>query len=462
MLDIVVIGAGFSGLQAAYSAQKAGLSVAVVEARDRVGGKSHSIPLASSRGTADLGAAWVNQHLQPRVWSFIERLGLAVNIVKQRLGRTAVLVTADDQRIEFPYGITPEFSQEEKDNLVKIRDHIQAKSLNTEAPGRKDDSVSLDQYVRDLGASPKTVAMINLWTRVMHGLESTEESAAFFIDYCRTNHGLLAIRADDETGGNYMRLTSGTQSIARGLADLVGHKHIHLSSPVLSIEDKKTHVVVTTRNSRTFEAKKLILSIPSTMYRELQFFPSLPPRLEQIASHTKLGHYNKALVFYDRPWWREGGFNGFIMSFKGPVCVARDTSVDKDGVYGLTCFLNGAPGEAWAKTSPSERRRVTVQQLAEMFRGGEEALSPREFVDQIWKHEEFSRGALVPVPAIGHYTEFADVYGKPVGNIHFAGTEYSRHWKGYIEGALSAGEVAAEEVVSLLGSKKTSELRSHL
>jgi monoamine oxidase len=108
MFDVVVIGAGFSGLQAAYSAQKAGLSVAVVEARDRVGGKSHSIPLANGPGNADLGAAWVNQHLQPRVWSFIERLGLAKNIVKQRLGETAVLVTADNERIEFPYGITPE------------------------------------------------------------------------------------------------------------------------------------------------------------------------------------------------------------------------------------------------------------------------------------------------------------------------------------------------------------------
>jgi monoamine oxidase len=230
----------------------------------------------------------------------------------------------------------------------------------------------------------------------------------------------------------------------------------------LSIEDKKTHVVVTTKNSRTFEAKKLILSIPSTMYRELQFSPALPRRLEQIASKTKLGHYNKALVFYDRPWWREGGFNGFMMSFKGPVCVARDTSIDKDRVYGLTCFLNGAPGEAWAKTSPSERRRVIVEQLAEMFHGGDEARFPKEFIDQIWKHEEFSRGALVPVPDIGHYTEFADVYGKPTGNIHFTGTEYSRHWKGYIEGALSAGEVAAEEVVDLLKSGKTTGVRPRL
>ena len=74
---------------------------------------------------------------------------------------------------------------------------------------KEDDDVSLDQYVRNLGAGPETRAMVNLWVRVMHGLESTEESAAWFIEYCRSNRGLLAIRADDHTGGNYMRITDG-------------------------------------------------------------------------------------------------------------------------------------------------------------------------------------------------------------------------------------------------------------
>lgn len=91
-----------------------------------------------------------------------------------------------------------------------IRDHIQAESLKPGLPSAQDDSVSLDQYVRNLGALPKVANMVNLWARVMHGLESTEESAAWFIDYCRRNKGLLAIRADDSTGGQYMRFKDGT------------------------------------------------------------------------------------------------------------------------------------------------------------------------------------------------------------------------------------------------------------
>lgn len=106
MFDVVVVGAGLSGLQAAYSAQKAGLSVVVVEARDRVGGKVWSVPLASKRGCADLGAAWVNDTLQKRVWSYVEQFGLQV--VKQRLDGKAVMETERGERVVYPFGITPE------------------------------------------------------------------------------------------------------------------------------------------------------------------------------------------------------------------------------------------------------------------------------------------------------------------------------------------------------------------
>lgn len=106
MLDLIVIGAGFSGLQAAYSAQQAGLSVAVLEARDRVGGKIWSVPLASGRGCADLGGAWINNSLQPRVWAYVQQFGLKV--VKQRLEGKAVMQESQDVQFEFPFGVTPD------------------------------------------------------------------------------------------------------------------------------------------------------------------------------------------------------------------------------------------------------------------------------------------------------------------------------------------------------------------
>jgi monoamine oxidase len=98
--------------------------------------------------------------------------------------------------------------------LEFIRDHFQAESLKKGLPSAQADNVTLDQYVRDLGALPNVAKMVNVWSQVMHGLESTEQSAAWFIDYCRRNRGFLAIRADDSTGGQYLRFEDGRMAIS--------------------------------------------------------------------------------------------------------------------------------------------------------------------------------------------------------------------------------------------------------
>ncbi|KAL4778223.1 hypothetical protein BJX76DRAFT_362930 [Aspergillus varians] len=451
MFDLLVIGAGLSGLQAAQSAQQSGLSVAVIEARDRIGGKVWSVPLASGRGYADLGGAWINVALQPRVGGYVKRFGLKT--VQQRLEGRAVMQEGPEKRFEFPFGVTPDFTPEEKTSLEFIRDHIQAESLKPGPPKVTDDNVSLDQYVRDLGAQPNVVKMVNLWAQVMHGLEATEYSAAWFIDYCRRNRGLLAIRADDASGGQHLRFQDGAQSLATTIANLIGASNIHLSSPVASITDQGTYIsITTTTTGRTFIGRKCILSIPSTMYKELNIQPSLPQPVQEVTNATVLGDYNKAIVCYDRPWWRDQGFNGYFASYTGPVILARDTSVEKSQHYSLTCFVNGKPGREWGKLRPHERRAVVLAQLAKIFQSGldGDVYKPIEFFDQIWQHEPFSRGALAPITALGHHTRFASVYGRPVGNIHFVGTEYSNEWKGYMEGAICSGEVGAEEVVKAL------------
>lgn len=233
---------------------------------------------------------------------------------------------------------------------------------------------------------------------------------------------------------------------------MIGNSNIHLSAPVASIDDRKTHVTVTTTTGKTFVGKRCIISLPSTLYQDLNISPPLPPAVQEVANSTQLGHYNKAIVCYDKPWWRDLGYNGFVMSYKGPVVVARDTSVDEERFYALTCFVNGNEGEKWGKLHPHERRSVVLDQLATLYDVGSdsEVYRPIEFFVQIWKHEPYSRGALAPVTALGHYTKFDSVYGKPVGNLHFVGTEFSPEWKGYMEGALCSGEQGAQELLEAL------------
>lgn len=109
MYDVVVICAGLSGLQVAHSYQHAGLSTIVIEVQDGVGGKVWSVPLASKSGVAGLGAAWINDTLQKRIWAYIKLFGLQV--VTQRLEGNAVMQTETGYRIVYYFGITPEVSE---------------------------------------------------------------------------------------------------------------------------------------------------------------------------------------------------------------------------------------------------------------------------------------------------------------------------------------------------------------
>ena len=269
-----------------------------------------------------------------------------------------------------------------------------------------------------------------------------------------------AVSLDRQRLANVRLTSSGTQQIAVGIAALIGWEHVYLSCPVSAIEDLGTHVEITTAAGDVVAARKCIISIPSTMYRDLDISPSLPCRTQAIVDNTKLGDYNKVIVCYDSPWWREKGFNGFFMSYTGPIALARDTSIDELSHYSLTCFVNGEMGRRWSRLHPHERRAAVLHQIARVYKveADSEAYRPIEMFDQIWMHEKYSKGALVPVTALGHLTGYADVYGKPVGNLHFVGTEYSTEWKGYMEGALCSGEVGAEEVVSALRGREMARL----
>lgn len=228
----------------------------------------------------------------------------------------------------------------------------------------------------------------------------------------------------------------------------------------MSINDQKNQVTVTTTTGKAFTASKVIVSIPSTLFRDLTFHPQLPARLKEITDNTSLGHYNKVIICYDRPWWKDLGYNGVFFSYIGPVSLGRDSSIPEKRLYALTCFVNGKPGEEWSKLRPHDRRRSVLEQLANVYNVGpdSELWRPIEIFDQIWQHEQYSRGALAPIPALGHYTTFADIYGKPVGNIHFVGTEYSNHWKGYMEGALTSGDIGAQEVIQALDKEPLAHL----
>jgi len=104
-IDVVVIGAGISGLQAAVDVQKAGLSCVVLEARDRVGGKTLSIDPLGEGKVVDMGAAWINSTNQSRMYDMAKSFGLQT-VVQNTLG-DVIQQDVDGSVSTFPYGGLP-------------------------------------------------------------------------------------------------------------------------------------------------------------------------------------------------------------------------------------------------------------------------------------------------------------------------------------------------------------------
>jgi len=117
--DVIVVGAGLSGLQAAYDIQQAGLSCIVLEARDRVGGKTWSVPLANGKGNVDIGAAWINDTNQSHVYALTKRFG--IELLEQNVDGDCIFQDKDGATHAFPYGTSPKVLLRKPERKLEFR-----------------------------------------------------------------------------------------------------------------------------------------------------------------------------------------------------------------------------------------------------------------------------------------------------------------------------------------------------
>ncbi|KKY18370.1 putative flavin-containing amine [Phaeomoniella chlamydospora] len=459
-VDVVVVGAGLSGLQAAYDLQKAGLTCTVLEARERVGGKTLS--RNASGGIVDVGAAWINDTNQSRMFELAKHFKLEV-LVQNTNGNIAIEDSIGRKGCHL-YGEVlqhPEFKTAIED-MVRIRDLVEetCQKLDITDPigsakslGKDMDAMTLEQWIRSEGGGQYSLDTATVWTRAMLGLEPSEVSALYFLDYCKSGGGLMQMRSDRKDGGQYLRIRQGTQSFSKGLAGLLSPDTLMLKSPVRKIRQVDNGAIVTSARGE-YRCRKVIVSVPTPLYKEIIFEPELPDSKIKLSSGTKLGSYCKAIACYKTPWWRKYNMCGLAQSPVGPFAVTRDTSDDAVGHFSLTCFIVGQPAREWAKLSPDGRRTAVIDQVARAYGPFAKPEDPVDVVEQIWAEEQWSQGCPCPAMPPGVMTELFDALRAPFGKIHFVGTETAYEWKGYMEGAVRSGERGAQEVLQSLSKSK--------
>lgn len=322
--------------------------------------------------------------------------------------------------------------------------------------------MSFEAYLRSRNATETSIATATVWTRAMLGVEPADVSALYFLNYCKSGGGLLQMRSDRKGGGQHLRIRQGTQSIAKALARELPPNTIRLETPVTDVvQDGPGFVQLAVRNGSTVRARKVITTVPSPALKSINFEPKLHPVKQAWSESARYGFYTKAIAIFKTPFWIGKGLCGLVQSFVGPASVIRDTSSPGDDKHALTCFMVGLPGAEWGSLPAAEKQEKVLVQLGSLY--GDEAIIREEFVEMVsydWAEDRWTGGGC---PCASLPPGVLDSLGsgslrEPLGNLHFAGTETSVEWKGYMEGAVRSGERAACEVVQGLSNGCASRL----
>jgi monoamine oxidase len=296
------------------------------------------------------------------------------------------------------------------------------------------------------------MAVTSAATEAIFGCEPRELSLLYTLFYIAAsgnaqNPGTFERNFNTAGGAQESRFVGGAQTIPLRVANQLSAP-VRLSTPATRIDQRLTDRVIVYSGRRRFFAERVIVAIPPTLAGRISYDPALPALRDQLVQHMPQGSLMKFEAVYDTPFWRADGLTGQVVSEIGPIKVTFDTS-PSSGTPGIMMgFIGGHEARTWQQRTAAERRAAALQQLATFF--GDAALTPREVVEFNWAAEQWNRGCPVAVLGPGTLTDFGSALRVPVDRIHWAGTETSTYWNGYMDGAVRSGERAAAEVLATL------------
>jgi monoamine oxidase len=488
--DVVVIGAGFSGLSAARLLAAKGQNVVVVEARGRVGGRVHNQdlaangfpgrvvemggqfvgPLPSQPATASIPGQAVYRP-QARVFNLAKQLGIGtfktynrgnyINYV-QALG---ALPYSSASRLPLDLG-----SADAAIGLALLNN--MAKQLDPAAPwahreAKEWDGETFESWMRRSLLPPSspdsaTNHLVTLAVEAVFSVEPRELSLLEVLWYI-ASAGTLDNLIDTEAGGQDSRFVGGSQAIPIAMADHLGDA-VLLNAPARRIDHVDGEVIVR-GDDFSVTGKRAIVALSPPLAGRLVYHPTLAALSpmgflrDQLTQRYFMGSIIKVNVLYPRPFWRDKGLAGQVTSDSGAVRSTFDNTPYPDPYTSDTTpgallgFIEGDEARYWTQRPRAERYERVITDLAHYF--GPEARHPlggiNGYYDALWNAEEFSGGGPTSFPAPGALVEYGPALRRPIGLIHWAGTETATVWSGYMDGAVEAGQRAATEVLTELG-----------
>ena len=456
-VDVVVVGAGISGLVAAREVARKGHSVLVVEARKRVGGrvlnhyltrKRHGVQVIESGG-AFIGPT--QNHLEALAGE------LGVKTFPEYNTGNSVYVSSTFGRMEYPGTVPPDPTILADAALLLQQIDSYAAEIDVAAPwahprAREWDSVTLSQWIRANAINAHGIEnLIASWTQPGFGADPDQLSFLYTLWYVacsgdETHKGTFSRNSDTANGAQERRFVGGSQRIPLRLAKQLGDA-VALRAPVRRIVQKHHRVHVKTGRG-TVVAKRVIVAAPPSTVLDIGFHPGLPADRRALLESVRMGQLMKCDAIYPTPFWRSAGLNGFGISDRGATRAVFDNTPPSGGPGVLLAFVGGSSWRTYGPLPLDQRRAAVLQGFAEMF--GEQALHPIDYVEQDWTKEQWTRGGPTAIHGPGTLVAHGPAIRRPAGRVHWAGTETATYWTGYMDGAVSSGQRAAAEVVATL------------
>ncbi len=441
--DVVVVGAGLAGLSAARSLLDAGVEVLVLEARDRVGGRTHSVEEADGL-VIEYGGQWLGP-TQDRVLGLVEELGLGT-FTQYSDGDNLQLT--DGARLRYQ-GAIPTGDPVQAADLIDAMVELTLTCMEIDPARPWDhplaavlDSTTLETWISAQPYSDGAKQWVRTLSRAVFPAEPGEISLLHALFYFRSGGGVEkmigTINSAQET-----RISLGAQHLSHGLALPLGDR-VRLNCPVTRIDRSHDDVVVH-HDGGTTTARRAIVAIPPVLAGRIRYSPPMPGVRDQLTQRSFMGSVLKVHVVYARPFWRDAGLSGHVTADTGLVQITFDQSHPDRTEGVLVGFIDSHLGRTASQMSEPDRRAAVLEDLVRMF--GDEAANPIGYYERSWIDEEWSRGCYVGMMTPGTWSTLGHALREPVGPIHWAGTETAVIWNGYMDGAIRSGEDAAAAVL---------------
>lgn len=433
-MKIGIIGAGISGLASALKAKKMGIDFKIFDGNSEVGGRLYNKDLPDG-SIIELGGQWFNQN-HTEVKKLIDELNLMTFSTISKMDFNDLF-----QR-EMSRGLDRDAFKAIVNELCDYADQLDLNDLMSHNQAATWDAIDFNEWIMQRTNSQIIKESVNVlinWHFSNFQVDNTSLLNVLF--FIKSNNAIDYLR-EFSPNLNEQRIVGGLALLAKKLGRIVGKENIELKTQVTKIEHLADKVIVhTTHGSHEFD--EVILSVAPEMIKEINFEPDIPKKYHEFYDSFAKTKVYKFSFTYENKFWTGSGFmlktDGFISK-----SVENTTVMNRDYVY--VGFVIGDKKDLLLENDIETRKNILLNEIRELF-GSDEALHYTDFSEYNWKAKMFKDGYYISKLGINGWNRFANIWGKPYGRINFSGTENSKTYNGYVEGAVQRGYEVIDEII---------------